>query len=73
MWRGTLLLGAIPPLVLLFARLFMDEPEAYKKNSMRHTRIPYLLIIKRYWLKLAAVSLVWFSTCGREMVADGSL
>jgi MFS family permease len=59
-WRGVLLLGAVPPLVLLFARLFMDEPEAYKKNSMRHTRIPYLLIIKRYWLKLAAVSLVWF-------------
>lgn len=59
-WRGILLLGAIPPLVLLIARLFMEEPEAYKKNSMRHTRIPYWLIIKRYWLKLLAVSITWF-------------
>ncbi|KAL1407996.1 glycerophosphoinositol permease [Vanrija albida] len=59
-WRGTLLLGAIPPLLLLIARMFMEEPDAYKKNSMRHTRIPYWLIIKRYWLKLAAVSIVWF-------------
>ncbi|TXT04296.1 hypothetical protein VHUM_04183 [Vanrija humicola] len=59
-WRGTLLLGAIPPLLLLIARMFMDEPDAYKKNSMRHVRIPYWLIIKRYWLKLAAVSIVWF-------------
>lgn len=60
MWRGVLLIDAIPPLVLLFARLFMDEPEAYKKNSMRHVRIPYLLVVRRYWLRLFAVSLVWF-------------
>lgn len=59
-WRGTLGLGIIPPLILTIARFFMVEPEAYKKNSMRHTRIPYLLVIRRYWLKLAAVSIVWF-------------
>ncbi|TXT13503.1 hypothetical protein VHUM_00870 [Vanrija humicola] len=59
-WRGILLIGAIPPLVLLIARLFMDEPEAYKKNSMRHTRIPYWLLIKRYWVRLLAVSITWF-------------
>lgn len=53
-WRGTLALGAIPPLILLVARLFMEEPQAYKKNSMKHAPIPYLLLIKRYWLKLLA-------------------
>lgn len=59
-WRGTLALGAIPPLILIIARLFMEEPEAYKKNSMRHTRIPYWLVLKRYWVRLLAVSIVWF-------------
>ncbi|KAL1411325.1 glycerophosphoinositol permease [Vanrija albida] len=59
-WRGALALGAIPPLLLLFVRIFMEEPEAYKKNSMKHVRIPYWLIIKRYWGKLLAVSFCWF-------------
>ncbi|WVQ80539.1 hypothetical protein IAT38_002644 [Cryptococcus sp. DSM 104549] len=55
-WRLTLGLGAVPPLLLFYFRLKMHEPEAYAKNSMRHAKIPYWLIIKRYWLKLAAVS-----------------
>lgn len=55
-WRGTLGLGIIPPLILIVARIFMVEPEAYKKNSMRHTKIPYWLIIKRYWVKLLGMS-----------------
>lgn len=59
-WRGTLLLGFVPPLILLIARIFMVEPVAYKKNSMRHTKIPYWLIFKRYWVKLAALSVTWF-------------
>lgn len=60
-WRGALAFGAIPPLLLTFFRLFMDEPEAYRKNSMKHVKIPYFLIIKRYWRKLLAVSFCWFS------------
>jgi MFS family permease len=59
-WRGALLLGAIPPLLLTFFRLFMDEPEAYQKNAMKHVKIPYGLILKRYWPKLLAVSFCWF-------------
>ncbi|WVQ96859.1 hypothetical protein IAU59_003966 [Kwoniella sp. CBS 9459] len=59
-WRVTLGLGVIPPMFLLYFRLKMKEPEAYAKNSMKHTTIPYWLIIKRYWVKLAAVSITWF-------------
>ncbi|TXT07617.1 uncharacterized protein COLE_04541 [Cutaneotrichosporon oleaginosum] len=59
-WRGSLLLGAVPPLLLTFFRLFMDEPEAYQKNAMKHVKIPYRLILKRYWPKLLAVSFCWF-------------
>lgn len=27
---------------------------------MKHTRIPWGLVLKRYWVKLAAVSAIWF-------------
>ncbi|EIW73646.1 hypothetical protein TREMEDRAFT_42464 [Tremella mesenterica DSM 1558] len=59
-WRMTLGLGVIPPMFLLYFRLKMSEPESYKANSMKHTRIPYWLLIKRYWVKLLAVSITWF-------------
>lgn len=59
-WRTTLGLGVVPPMILMYFRLKMKEPEAYAKNSMKHARIPYWLLIKRYWLKLLAVSITWF-------------
>ncbi|WVO19205.1 uncharacterized protein IAS62_000483 [Cryptococcus decagattii] len=59
-WRMTLGLGCVPPLFLFYFRLKMKEPESYAKYSMKYMRIPYWLIIKRYWVKLAAVSITWF-------------
>ncbi|GFZ45318.1 Probable metabolite transport protein [Saitozyma sp. JCM 24511] len=59
-WRITLGLGVVPPMFLMYFRLKMHEPEVYKKGTMRNARIPYWLIIKRYWVKLAAVSITWF-------------
>ena len=38
----------------------MDEPERFKRDSMRDAKIPYWLILKRYWVGLAAISLSWF-------------
>ena len=38
----------------------MDEPERYKKDSMRHVKIPYGLVLMRYWRPLLGISLVWF-------------
>jgi hypothetical protein len=38
----------------------MQNPTHYKKNSMRDTRIPYWLVIKRYWVNLLAISITWF-------------
>ena len=59
-WRGTLLLGAIPPLILLIARLWMVEPEVYRKNNMKRARVPYWLIFKRYWVRLVGLCIIWF-------------
>ena len=58
-WRMSLGLGVIPALVVFFWRLNMDEPERFKKDSMRDTKIPYLLVIKRYWVSLLAISFTW--------------
>lgn len=38
----------------------MDEPERFKRDSMKHAKIPYLLILKRYWVGLLGVSTAWF-------------
>lgn len=59
-WRLSLGLGMIPAAAVFIWRLKMEEPERYKKDSMKHTTIPYLLILKRYWVSLAAISFVWF-------------
>lgn len=59
-WRLSLGLGVIPALAVLIWRLNMQNPSHYKKSSMRDTRIPYLLVIRRYWLNLLAISLTWF-------------
>jgi len=55
-WRGSLGLGTIPALAVLLWRLKMEEPSRYKRDSMKNVRIPYLLIFKRYWVRLAAIS-----------------
>ena len=38
----------------------MDEPARYRKDSMKHARIPYLLVLRRYGGRLAAISFTWF-------------
>ncbi len=59
-WRLTLGLGAIPPLLVFFFRMGMQEPEHYRKGAIKKN-IPYLLIFKRYWVRLVAVCLAWFA------------
>ncbi|KAF5359634.1 hypothetical protein D9756_003122 [Leucocoprinus leucothites] len=59
-WRLSLGLGVVPALLVFLWRLNMDEPERFKKDSMKHARIPYLLVFKRYWVPLLAISFTWF-------------
>jgi hypothetical protein len=59
-WRLSLGLGFVPAVVVFFWRLRMEEPTRYKTDSMKHARIPYLLVLKRYWKDLIAISIVWF-------------
>ncbi|KAG8702438.1 hypothetical protein FRC08_003490 [Ceratobasidium sp. 394] len=59
-WRGSLGLGVFPALAVLIWRLRMTEPTRYQRDSMRNTKVPYWLILKRYWKSLAAISITWF-------------
>ena len=59
-WRICLGIGIIPPLSLLYLRLKLQEPEAFKRESLSKTKTPWLLIIKYYWFRLAIVSTIWF-------------
>ncbi|KAG6872935.1 hypothetical protein C0995_004985 [Termitomyces sp. Mi166 len=59
-WRLSLGLGVVPALAVLLWRLNMDEPMRYKSDSMKNTRIPYKLVLRRYWASLMAISVVWF-------------
>ncbi|KAK4230119.1 major facilitator superfamily domain-containing protein [Podospora fimiseda] len=59
-WRVSLGVGVIFPSVLFVFRIFLKEPEEYRKNSMKHTKIPYRLVLAFYGWRLFIVSTVWF-------------
>jgi MFS family permease len=59
-WRLSLGLGVVPAVAVFIWRLNMEEPLRYKKDSMKYTKIPYILVLKRYGGRLAAISAVWF-------------
>ncbi|KAI7785679.1 mfs phospholipid transporter git1 [Diaporthe eres] len=59
-WRTSLGIGVVFPIFLFVLRLFVKEPEASTKNSMRYAKTPYLLSLKMYGWRLLVVSLIWF-------------
>jgi sugar phosphate permease len=59
-WRMSLGLGFIPAMLVFIWRLKMEEPDSYKRSSMKNVKIPYRLVIRRYWPSLLAISLTWF-------------
>jgi len=59
-WRLSLGLGFFPAIAVFAWRWGMEEPELYKKSSMKAVKIPYLLVFRRYGVRLAAISFTWF-------------
>ena len=59
-WRIMLGIGCIPPLSLFYMRFKLQEPEAFKRNTMAKCKTPWVLIIKKYWFRLIVVSTIWF-------------
>lgn len=59
-WRVNFGLGFVLPLVLMFFRLRMINSTQYRRHAMKKGKIPYLLVVKRYWRPMLGVSLCWF-------------
>lgn len=59
-WRLVLGLGVVPCLIVLPFRLVMEQSRTFQKGAIRFNKIPYGLILKRYWFRLLMISLVWF-------------
>ncbi len=59
-WRVAIGLGVIPPISLLLMRLKLQEPEEFKRESMKRSGTPYWLVIKFYWRRILAVGFIWF-------------
>lgn len=58
-WRVCFGLGFVLPLGLLFFRLRLINSTQYRKHAIKQ-KIPYMLVIKRYWKPMLGTSLAWF-------------
>lgn len=60
-WRVSLGIGCVFPMILFVLRLRLKEPEEFQRHSMAHAKIPYLLSLRFYGYRLFVVSLIWCS------------
>ncbi|KAJ6030998.1 hypothetical protein N7540_001730 [Penicillium herquei] len=60
-WRVSLAMGAIAPISIFWFRYRMVVSTAYKKSSMQKQRIPYWLVVKKYWRGLLGASACWYN------------
>ncbi|KZT34751.1 MFS general substrate transporter, partial [Sistotremastrum suecicum HHB10207 ss-3] len=58
-WRTCFALGLVLPLFVFYFRWKMINSTAFRKNAMKK-RIPYLLVLKRYWPRLIGTAVCWF-------------
>lgn len=58
-WRTSLGIGVVFPLVLFILRLRLKEPPEFSKESMKR-KTPYALVLRYYWFRLVCVSVIWF-------------
>lgn len=71
-WRTSLGIGTVFPLVLFVLRLKLKEPEEFSRNSMKYARTPYALVLRFYGWRLFVVSLIWFIYDVRQLATPFS-
>lgn len=60
LWRTSLGIGVVFPLVLFLLRLKLKEPEEFNRHSMKNAKTPWGLVFRYYGFRLFIVGLVWF-------------
>ena len=58
-WRVSFGVGFVLPAGLLFFRLRLINSTQYRKHAMKQ-KIPYGLVLRRYWKPMLGTSLAWF-------------
>lgn len=58
-WRVCFGIGIVLPLTVLGFRLRMLSPKLYRKGAIKR-RVPYWLVVKRYWKALIGTCGAWF-------------
>lgn len=58
-WRICSAFGILLPLVVFYFRLKMTTSVLYHRGAIRR-RVPYMLILKRYWRPLIGTAGSWF-------------
>lgn len=58
-WRVCLGLGLVAPLAVFYFRYRMINSTAYRNNAMKR-RVPYWLVVKRYWPRIIGTCACWF-------------
>ncbi|KZF20606.1 MFS general substrate transporter [Xylona heveae TC161] len=48
------------PVIILILRIRMGDALIFKKSNFKHERVPYWLVIKKYWLRLLGTSSAFF-------------
>lgn len=59
-WRLQLGLVIVPCLFVLPFRMILKQPRLYVNGAIKARSIPYTLVLRYYWLRLTAISIVWF-------------
>ncbi|EPY53136.1 glycerophosphodiester transporter [Schizosaccharomyces cryophilus OY26] len=59
-WRMSIGLGCVIPLVLLILRLPMKENGIYLKSRIPYSKIPWSVVLRLYGIRFLVISLVWF-------------
>lgn len=57
-WRVCFGIGILLPLTVFYFRMRMMSPVLYRKGAIKR-RVPYYLVIKRYWRPLIGTCGAW--------------
>ncbi|KAL7622313.1 glycerophosphoinositol permease [Parahypoxylon ruwenzoriense] len=69
-WRTSLGIGVVFPLVLFILRLKLKEPEEFSRNSMKHAKTPYSLVLRYYGFRLLIFSAYSFSIYSTAILSN---
>ncbi|KAI1257163.1 hypothetical protein MGN70_000202 [Eutypa lata] len=69
-WRTSLGIGTVFPLVLFVLRLKLKEPEEFSRNSMKYARTPYALVLRFYGWRLFVFSTYSFGIYSSTILSN---